>query len=205
VNHLDATANAVAYLKERSRMRTIAAHYFISLDGVVDSPQNWHFPYANAELMGVVGAATQGVDALLMGRHTFEEWKAFWPRQSGSPLADFINDTHKYVVTNTITDLGWDPSTILADDIVAAVADLKSQPGKGIAINGSGTLTRSLLRAGLIDELHLLVHPMVVGAGKHLFEDGGVPVGLDLTDQQTFSNGVTYHIYKPAAAPADAV
>lgn len=183
-------------------MRTIAAHYFISVDGVVDSPQDWHFPYANPELMGVVEATTQGVDALLLGRQTFEEWKAFWPHQSGFPLADFINNTHKYVATNTITHVGWAPATVISGDIIDAVVDLKSQPGGGIAINGSGTLTRSLLRAGLIDELHLLIHPVAVGTGKHLFEGGGGTVGLELASQQTFSNGVSYHVYRPAVAPA---
>ncbi|MBL7497909.1 dihydrofolate reductase family protein [Frankia sp. CNm7] len=185
-------------------MRPLTAHYFVSVDGIVDSPQDWHFPYANPEVMSVVGEATAGVDALLMGRRTFEEWRAFWPGQSGFPLADFINNTHKYVVTGTLSDPGWGPATILAGDAVPAVRDLKDQPGGRIAINGSGTLTRALLRAGLVDELHLLVHPVVVGAGRHLFEDGGAPVGLDLAAQRTFGNGVTYHVYKPAAADAAA-
>ena len=184
-------------------MRSLAAHYFISLDGVVDAPQDWHFPYANADLMDVVAAATQGVDALLMGRRTFDEWKAFWPHQSGFPLADFINRTHKYVATSTATDLGWTPATVLPGDVVDAVADLKTQRGAGIAINGSATLTRSLLRAGLVDELHLLVHPVMVGTGKHLFEDGGDPVSLELVHHRCLSNGVTHHVYKPAVVAAE--
>jgi dihydrofolate reductase len=185
-------------------MRTITASYFISLDGVVDAPQAWHFPYANDEMMAVVGAALEGVDALLLGRHTFEEWKAFWPGQSGFPLADFMNDTHKYVATSTLTHLGWGPSTIVDGDVVAKVRDLKQQPGGTIAINGSGTLARHLLAAGLIDELHLMVHPLVVGTGKHLFEHGGEPVGLDLASQHLFSNGVAFRVYRPAATAAAA-
>jgi dihydrofolate reductase len=188
--------------KDSTEMRTISASYFISLDGVVDAPQDWHFPYANDELMGVVGNATEAVDALLLGRQTFEEWKAFWPHQSGFPLAEFINNTHKYVATNTIDDLGWGPSTVLSGDIAVRIADLKARPGGKIAINGSGTLTRHLLRAGLVDELHLLIHPVVVGTGKHLFEDGGIPVGLALTEHKTFDNGVAYHVYKPAPVTA---
>jgi dihydrofolate reductase len=184
----------------RNTMRTITASYFISLDGVVDAPQEWHFPYAGPELMSVVDEATEGVDALLLGRKTFEEWKAFWPDQSGFPMADFINGTHKYVVTNTRTDLGWTPSSVVSGDVIARIADLKTHDGGRIAINGSGTLTGHLLRAGLVDELHLLVHPLMVGTGKHLFQDGGAPVALRLTDQRTFSTGVTYQIFKPAAA-----
>ena len=179
-------------------MRTISASYFISLDGVVDEPQAWHFPYANDQLMSVVGAAIDGVDALLLGRRTFEEFKAFWPGQSGFGLADFINDTHKYVATSTLTDLGWGPSTILSGDVIARVAALKEQPGGKIAINGSGTLVRHLLAAGLIDELHLMIHPLVVGTGKHLFEHGTAAVGLALSEQRTLDNGVTYHVYTPA-------
>jgi dihydrofolate reductase len=176
-------------------MRTLFASYFISLDGVVDSPQDWHFPYANAEVTAVVDDAMKDVDALLMGRHTFEEWKAFWPGQSGYPLADFINGTHKYVVTRQGGDVGWAPSTVLAGDVLAGVADLKSRPGARIAINGSGTLTRHLLSAGLVDELHLLVHPIVVGAGKHLFENGTAPVDFELIETRTFTNGVAYNVY----------
>jgi dihydrofolate reductase len=179
-------------------MRSITASYFISLDGVVDAPQTWHFPYANDDVMRVVSEATKDVDAILMGRHTFEEWKAFWPAQSGYPLADFINGTHKYVVSDTLTDLDWGPSTVISGDVVARVADLKNSEGGNIAINGSGTLTRHLLQAGLIDALHLLVHPVLVGAGKHLFEAGTAPIGLSLEFQESFDNGVTYQIHRPA-------
>lgn len=178
-------------------MRTLTASYFMSLDGVIDAPQDWHFPYFSPEAMAIVETANAGVDALLMGRTTFEEWRAFWPHQSG-PMADFINSTHKYVASTTLTDVDWAPSTLLTGDVVAAVAELKSRPGGRIAINGSGTLTRHLLRAGLVDELQLLVHPLVVGAGKHLFEDGGQPVGLELVTRQVFPNGTAYQTYTPA-------
>jgi dihydrofolate reductase len=183
-------------------MRTISASYFISLDGVVDEPQAWHFPYVTPELMRIVDTATQGVDALLMGRRTYQEWQTFWPNQTGFPMADFINDTHKYVATTTLSDLEWGPATVLARDVVGAVTELKAQPGGKIAINGSGTLTRDLLRAGLVDELHLMVHPLVVGSGKHLFQDGATAVGLGLLDQQNLANGVTYQVFAPASPAA---
>ncbi|MFD0575942.1 dihydrofolate reductase family protein [Dactylosporangium darangshiense] len=180
-------------------MRIITASFFISVDGVVDAPQEWHFPYANDDVARVVSHATRDVDALLMGRHTYEEWNAFWPTQRGYPLADFINGTHKYVASDTLTDLGWGPASVLSGDVVAHVAALKNSEGGNIAINGSGTLTRHLLQAGLIDALHLLVHPIVLGAGKHLFEAGTAPVGLSLQSQESFDNGVTYQVYTPAA------
>lgn len=184
-------------------MRTITASYLISLDGVVDAPQEWHFPYVTPELKRVVEEATRGVDALLLGRRTYQEWEAFWPHQSGFPMADFINDTHKYVATTTLTDLRWGPSSLVGgDDVIGQVADLKARAGGRIAVNGSGTLTRHLLHAGLVDELHLLVHPLVVGAGKHLFQDGDSPVALQLADQRTFGNGVSYQVYEPADAAA---
>ncbi|GAA3215494.1 dihydrofolate reductase family protein [Dactylosporangium siamense] len=178
--------------------RSIIASFFISVDGVVDAPQQWHFPYATDDVARVVSHATEGVDALLMGRRTFEEWKAFWPTQRGYPLADFINGTHKYVASDTLADPGWGPSSVLSGDVAARVAALKRTEGGTIAVNGSGTLTRHLLQAGLVDALHLLVHPIVVGTGKHLFEAGAAPVGLSLQSQETFDSGVTYQIYTPA-------
>lgn len=182
-------------------MRTLTASYFMSLDGVIDAPQDWHFPYFTPEAMAIIETANADVDALLMGRTTFEEWRAFWPPQSG-PMADFINSTHKYVASTSLAELDWSPSTLLTGDVVAAVADLKRQDGGRIAINGSGTLTRHLLRAGLVDELQLLIHPVVVGAGKHLFEGGGGPVGLELVTRQVFPNGTAYQTYAPVAQAA---
>ncbi|GAB3836832.1 dihydrofolate reductase family protein [Dactylosporangium cerinum] len=184
---------------DRGATRSITASFFISVDGVVDAPQQWHFPYATDDVARVISQATEGVDALLMGRRTFEEWKAFWPAQQGYPLADFINGTHKYVASDTLTDPGWGPASVLSGDVAARVAALKRTEGGTIAINGSGTLTRHLLQAGLVDALHLLVHPIVVGTGKHLFEAGTAPVGLSLASQETFDSGVTYQIYTPAA------
>jgi dihydrofolate reductase len=181
-------------------MRTLSAHYFITADGIVDSPHSWHFPYAGPEVQQIVDVATAGVDALLLGRHTYEEWAAFWPDQTDFPLADFINTTPKYVASTTLTSLDWARAELFAGDVVDAVRRLKEQPGGRIAINGSGTLLRSLLVAGLVDELHLLVHPIVVGSGKHLFQDGTQPVGLTLASQRVLDEGVLYLIYTPAVA-----
>ena len=181
-------------------MRTLAAHYFISADGIVDSPQTWHFPYAGPDVQEVLDVTTAGVDALLLGRHTYEEWAAFWPQQTGFPLADFINGTPKFVASNTLMSVDWAGTELLRGDVTEAVRRLKEQPGGRIAMNGSGTLLRSLLVAGLVDELHLLVHPVVVGTGKHLFQDGSQTFGLTLESQRTLDGGVLYITYTPAAA-----
>lgn len=181
-------------------MRKLVASFFISLDGVVDSPQDWHHPYAGPEVQQVLGDAMEGVDALVMGRRTYEEWAAFWPSQSGFPMADFINGTPKHVASTTLDQVDWRNSQLLTGDVLEAVAALKAQPGGRIAINGSGTLVRTLLEAGLVDELDLLVHPVVVGVGKHLFEDGTIPVGLELAGHRVLGRGVAHVTYRPGTA-----
>ena len=142
----------------------------------------------------------QSTDALLLGRVTYEEWAGFWPNQpSDGGMADFINGTPKFVASTTLGSVDWENSTVLTGDVADAVADLKGQAGKDIAINGSGTLVRSLLAAGLVDELQLLVHPIVVGRGKHLFEEEE-GIGLELAGSETFGTGVLNLTYKPAAS-----
>ena len=115
-------------------------------------------------------------------------------------MADFINGTPKFVASTTLGSVNWENSTVLTGDVADAVADLKGQAGKDIAINGSGTLVRSLLAAGLVDELQLLVHPIVVGRGKHLFEEGRKASAFELAGSETFGTGVLNLTYKPAAA-----
>ena len=115
-------------------------------------------------------------------------------------MANFINGTPKFVASTTLGSVDWEDTSVLTGDVADAVADLKSQPGKNIAINGSGTLVRSLLGARLVDELQLLVHPIVVGRGKHLFEEGEEDIGLELAGSETFNTGVLNLTYKPAAA-----
>jgi dihydrofolate reductase len=172
-------------------MRKLTASFFMSLDGVVDAPQDWHFPYMDPEMMEAVGATMEAADTILLGRTTFEEWASYWPSQAGTGgMADFINETPKYVVSQTLESVGWRNSTIIRGDVLATVAALKEQAGREISVTGSGTLVRSLLLAGLVDELRLMVHPVVVGRGKHLFEDGADPKRLAVASSQQFANGV---------------
>jgi dihydrofolate reductase len=180
-------------------MRTLSSSFFMSLDGVVDSPHDWHFPYVEEQMMAVVGETLASADALLLGRRTYEEWAASWPgRSSDGGMADYMNNTRKYVASASLETLEWQNSTLLEGDVPAAVAELKRRPGRDISIPGSGTLVRSLLQAGLIDELRLLVHPILVGSGKRLFEHGGEPRGLELADSRTLETGVLSLTYRPA-------
>jgi dihydrofolate reductase len=151
---------------------------------------------AEANASGMAAA-----DAMLLGRVTYQEFAAFWPYQNSAeqPFTDYLNNTPKYVVSTTLEEpLEWQNSTLIKDNVAEAVANLKQQPGKDIGIVGSGTLVRSLLRDGLLDELGLMVHPIVLGSGKRLFEEGGDQKALDLVDSKTFSTGVLNLTYRPA-------
>ncbi|MEV4182037.1 dihydrofolate reductase family protein [Streptosporangium canum] len=178
-------------------MRKIAAGLFVSLDGVTESPEKWHFTYFSDEMGAAVGEQMAAADTMLLGRRTYEEFAGYWPSQAGTgnQLADQMNDTPKLVVSTTLDTVEWQNSTLIKDNVVEELTKLKEQPGKDISITGSATLVRSLLRAGVLDELRLLVHPIVVGSGKRLFEDGGDQVPLKLIDSQTFSTGVLYLTY----------
>lgn len=181
-------------------MRKLVASLFLSLDGVSEAPETWHFPYFDDEMGAVIGAAMGTSDAFLLGRRTYEDWAAYWPGQTAedSPMADYINGTPKYVASRTLDEVEWQNSTLLGADVPGAVAELKRQPGKEITISGSATLVRSLLAEGLVDELRLLVHPVVVGKGARLFEHGTAPTPLELVEAQTFRTGVLNLTYRPA-------
>ena len=180
-------------------MRKIVAGLFISLDGVVEAPQDWHFPYFNDEMGEAVAAQANASDTMLFGRTTFEEFASFWPNQGSEvPFADVINNTPKVLVTTTLESVDWGPTTIINDDVIDSVRALKERPGKDISITGSPTLVRTLLREGLLDELRLLVHPIVVGHGKRLFETEDQPIPLKLVEANTFQTGVQAMTYAPA-------
>ncbi|MEV0151725.1 MULTISPECIES: dihydrofolate reductase family protein [unclassified Nonomuraea] len=177
-------------------MRKIVAGLFISLDGVVESPETWHFPYFNDEMGQIVGEQMQAADAMLLGRRTYEAFAAYWPNPEpeAADMAEHMNGTPKYVVTSTLETASWANTTIISGDVTARLKELKDQPGKDIGITGSATLVRSLLRDGLLDELRLLIHPIVVGGGVKLFADGE-QVPLRLLDSRTLETGVIYATY----------
>jgi dihydrofolate reductase len=187
-------------------VRKVIVSEFVSLDGVFEAPDQWHFPYFNDEMGQEIGAAMGQADAMLMGRVLYEEWSAFWPQQDPeeNPIAARMNGIQKYVVSTTLEGpLGWNNSTLIGENVAEEISRLKQQPGKDISISGSGSLVRSLLKDGLIDELRLMVHPVVVGSGKRLFEEGGEQIALELVDSKTFSTGVVYLTYVPAGKEAE--
>ena len=184
-------------------MRKIIAAEFLSLDGVVEAPDRWHFPYFNDEMGAEQSALMAETDTMLLGRRTYEEFAAAWPSRTSAdfgPLADFMNDTPKVVVSTTLETTSWQNSTVLKDDLVGGLTKLKQQPGKNIFIPGSATLVKSLLFENLLDELHLYVDPIMVGRGRHLYESEREPdsVPLKLARSNTFTTGVLSLTYVPA-------
>ena len=182
-------------------MRKVTAGLFLSLDGVTESPEKWQLPYFNDEMGEAVGAAMAAADAMLLARVTYQEFASYWPGVSAEeePFADYMNNTPKYVVSMTLEGpLEWNNSTLTKGNLVEEISRLKQQSGKNIGITGSVTLVQSLLKEDLLDELGLMIHPVVVGSGKRIFEGWGEPKGLTLVDSKTFSTGVVYLTYRLA-------
>jgi dihydrofolate reductase len=180
-------------------VRSVVAVELVSLDGVMESPQEWAFPYSNEEMEAANAEGMAASDAMLLGRATYQDLAAFWPHQpGGTPMVDYINSVRKFVVSTTLQEVGWNNSTLIKDNALENIAELKRQPGKDITIIGSAALVRSLLEAGLLDELRLMVHPLVLGGGKRLFEDGGEQETLELVSSETFGTGVVSLAYRPS-------
>jgi dihydrofolate reductase len=184
-------------------MRKIQAGLFISLDGVVEEPGDWHFPYFNEEMGAAVDSQLGAADTMLFGRKTYDSFAGAWPgrEEGGEEDADFakkLGDARKLVVSTSDLEFTWRNSEQLQGDLVEAVTALKNEPGEtAIGMSGSISVVRQLLDAGLLDELHLLVHPIAVRKGMRLFDEGDSPVPLKLLSSQTFSTGVLYLVYAP--------
>jgi dihydrofolate reductase len=190
-------------------MRKITAGLFISLDGVVENPQDWHFPYFNDEMGASVSASLGVADTVLLGRKTYDSFAGAWPDREAAGGEDAgmgkaLGDARKIVVSNQDLAFTWRNSEQLKGDFVEAATALKSEPGDtNIAMSGSVSVVRQLLAAGLLDELHLLVHPIAVRTGMRLFEDGESPIPLTLISSKTFETGVLDLVYAPADAAPD--
>ena len=180
-------------------MRKVVAVELVSVDGVMEAPEKWAFSYSNEEMEEANASGMAASDALLLERVTYEALAAYWPNQpGGTPMVDYINSVPKFVVSTTLEKpLGWNNSILIEGNVAEEIAKLKRRPGKDITTIGSAALVRSLLRAGLLDELRLMVHPVVLGNGKRLFEEGDDREPLELIDSRTFGTGVLYPIYRP--------
>ncbi|MEU3791935.1 dihydrofolate reductase family protein [Streptomyces fructofermentans] len=190
-------------------MRKIIAGLFISLDGVVEAPDQWHFPYFNDEMGAAVGASLGEADTMLFGRRTYDSFAGAWPEreEAGGEDAGFaktLGDARKIVLSHRKLEFTWRNSEQLQGDLVDAVTALKGEEGGTIALSGSVSVVRQLLAAGLLDELHLLVHPIAVRKGMRLFDEGEEPVPLKLVSSEAFTTGVLNLVYGPADAPGDA-
>lgn len=186
-------------------MRKVVVSEFVSLDGVMEDPGGaeqfahggWTRPYWTDDIGKFKFDELFAIDALLLGRVTYQGFAAAWPSMKDEAgFADRMNSLPKYVVSKTLDEIGWNNSRLIKGDIVEEVSSLKRQPGQDILIGGSGMLVRTLMRHGLIDEYRLLVYPAVLGSGKRLFADGSQTT-LRLVDTQTFSSGVVLLHYQP--------
>jgi dihydrofolate reductase len=182
-------------------VRRVVASELVSLDGVMESPEKWSFSIHNDEMAEANASGMAASDAMLLGRVTYQEFASYWPYQNSAdqPFTDYMDNTPKFVVSETLEEpLEWQNSTLIKGNVAEEIAKFKRRPGKDITILGSATLVRSLLRDGLLDELRLMVHPIVLGSGKRLFEEGGDQKVLKLADSKTFGTGVLYLTYQPA-------
>jgi dihydrofolate reductase len=193
-------------------MRRIVVSEFLTLDGVMQGPGShdedreggfehggWHMQYAEDEAqMKAIGAAMAATDAFLLGRKTYEVLAAHWPNQPDTDVFAAVLDARpKYVVSRTLREpLAWQNSSIIRDDVVDHIAELKRQPGKDIAVLGSGELVQLLFRHGLVDELALTVDPIVLGTGKRLFRDGLAPTRFQLVGSVAGDNEVVMLTYR---------
>jgi dihydrofolate reductase len=181
-------------------MRKLKSHFFISLDGAVEAPDRWHFPYFDDEMGAAVGAGFATADAMLMGRVLYDEWAEYWPAHADEPFGDVMNGMQKYVVSDSLPAAEWQNTELIRGDVaVQRLTELKAQEGGDIAMSGSATTVRWLLREGLLDELNLLVHPIAVGEGfARLFPPDEPRIALELLRSETFASGVLNLSYRPA-------
>jgi dihydrofolate reductase len=184
----------------------------LSLDGVMQAPGRpdedlrngfehggWSTPYGDEVMGKALGARMAEGAVLLLGRRTFEDFADFWPKQTDNPFTEVLNNVQKYVASTTLREpLSWSNSTLLEGDAADAVAKLKDQLDEDLHVLGSGALAQSLMRANLIDEYLLTIHPLVLGSGRRLFADGGAFAALRLVDSETTTTGVVIATYQPA-------
>lgn len=187
----------------------------VSVDGVMQGPGafeedrrggfergGWATGRFDSEVGAFIGELYQRADAFLFGRWTFELFASYWgARADSSPIAAALNRRPKYVVSSTLSDPQWAPTTVLSGNVAAAIGELKAKPGGELQVHGSGVLVRWLLENGLLDEINLLIVPVLVGQGQRLFAEDSSVIALDLVDSRAFPRGTTLQVYRPAGRP----
>jgi dihydrofolate reductase len=186
-------------------VKKIVAGLFITLDGVIEAPEKWNPPYYDDELSRAVMPMIADAGTHLYGRRSYELFRSVFTGQDAPPHAGLMTDAPKVVVSSRPLDgPDWGPVTLISGDVTAGLSRLKQQSGGHISVGASGTLVKFLLQAGLLDELSLMVHPVVVGAGRHLFENGASPVPLALLESSAHRNGVVVLRYAYPGLPSRA-
>jgi dihydrofolate reductase len=175
----------------------------VSVDGVVQDNGRWARSQFDSEAMSFVDQFYQRADAFLFGRRTYDLFAGYWGVRDDleNPIVGALNTRPKYVASNTLTDPQWADTTVLSGDLAASICELKATPGGELQMHGSGTLNRWLLANDLIDEMNLLIIPIVVGQGARLFPDNGPDLALDLVESRAFPKGITLQVYRPAGRP----
>lgn len=187
---------------------------FLSMDGVSQGPGSpdedtsdgftrggWFVPSLDEAFDRIVARWLGAADGFLLGRRTYENFAQDWPAMTDHPHAHILNGSQKYVASRTLTEATWGPATILSGDVLAQVAELRREPGRELQVHGSARLGRSLLAAGLIDELRLAIAPVIVGAGRRLFADSTAPAGFRLVSHEATPGGIVVHVYEATGLP----
>lgn len=192
-------------------MRKLVMSGFVSLDGVMQAPGGpeedteggfpfggWQFPFADPELGEIVDAVFTRAGAFLLGRRTYDIFAGYWPEHDDpdNPVASRLNRLPKHVVSTTLTDPAWGPTTVISDRVPERVAELKEQDGGDLLVQGSSRLLQTLFAHDLVDELVVGIYPVVLGRGKRLFEEGVPGRTLRLTDSRRTSSGALFNSYE---------
>jgi dihydrofolate reductase len=191
-------------------VRNISATLSMSMDGVIQAPGRpdedtrdgfdrggWAVPYNDDVMAQRMGEGMASSGAMVFGRRTYDDFYGYWPQQTDNPFTPYLNQVTKYVVSNTLSEpLRWQNSILLPGDPASSVAALKAEPGPDLSVVGSAQLVRSLLTAKLIDRYLLLIHPLVLGQGRRLFDERGPSVDFELLDSLTTSKGVIIATYQ---------
>lgn len=177
-------------------MRKIIVTEFVSLDGIMEDPQ-WTFKYWNDEIAAFKGEETSNNEPILLGRVTYEGFAQAWPQRTDEESGGvYFNGTRKYVVTTTLDQAEWNNSVIISDNIIEEITKLKEEDGSDMIVHGSATLAQTLIKHDLVDQIRLLVYPVVLGKGKRLFDED-TTASLKLVETRAFSSGVVALIYEP--------
>jgi dihydrofolate reductase len=186
-------------------MRDLVVTENITLDGVIEATGGWFAPSGDdpgidrSDVESAIREHCEAADAFLVGRVTFEEMRGYWPHQTDDTtgISDYLNAVSKYVVSSTLRDPDWEPTTVLTGALEDELRDLKAEPGRDIVTTGSITLVHALIAAGLVDEYRLFTYPVVLGRGERLFPDGTEVPDLRLVESRPFRSGIVLSRYRP--------